>query len=319
VPWYFGTDTFWALVNDHLYRYSEADVLRTLRHEAGHALGYAFDLWRLPEWGHAFGDFLAPYEDAYAIDPASTDFVEYLSETGSAPCAHYAQKHPDEDWAETFATWLDPGSRWQETYADRPGALAKLNAIENMIVTEGHAYGEPPNKHRGRRIPYQTLDYTVGGFMGEALPGAVDEATAARRREPALIAQVELHRLYFEALVSDEPTQIAPDLEAALAPVWGSVDGWLRDLREVARATDGWAIAAWDAGHGVVRNVLVEGHDRGIPPGMPILLALDCHEHAYAGDYGTRKDVYLGAFFRNVNWTVMGGRLVKAMSNSTTQ
>jgi hypothetical protein len=305
VPWYFANDVLWALVNDHLYRYSEADVMRTLRHEAGHALGYAFELWRRPEWTRAFGDFLAPYEDVYSVDAASGDFVDYLAGTGSAAIDHYGQKHPDEDWAETFAEWLDPGSRWQEAYADRPGALAKLEAVELMIVGRGAAYGPAPNAHRGRRVPYRTLDYTVGAFLGEAAPDGIDEADAARRREPALLASVELHRLYFEQLArgAGASVGIGPRLGMAISASWGSTEAWLRDLREVARATDGWALAAWDARAGVVRNVLVEGHDRGNPPGMPILLAVDCWEHAYAPDYGIRKDLGVAAFFRNLDWT----------------
>lgn len=310
VPWYFANDVLWALVNDHLYRYSEADVLRTLRHELGHALGYAFELWRRPEWEAAFGNFLAPYEEVYSVDAASTDFVDYLAGTGSASIDHYGQKHPDEDWAETFAEWLDPGSRWKEAYADRPGALAKLEAVEGMIVGRGAAYGVPPNRARGRRVPYQTLAYTVGGFLGEEAPSGIDEADAARRREPALVASVELHRLYFEQLMrgAGASVGVGPRLGAAIAATWGSPEAWLRDLRETARATDGWALAAWDARAGAVRNVLVEGHDRGNPPGMPILLALDVHEHAYVGDYGIRKELGVAAFFRNLDWAKVESR-----------
>jgi hypothetical protein len=309
VPWYFANDLLWSLVNDNLYRYSEADVLRTLRHETGHALGYAYELWRRPEWPAAFGDFGAPYDDEYAIDPTSTAFVEYLADTGSAPCAHYAQKHPDEDWAETFAEWLDPGSRWKEAYADRPGALAKLEAVELMIVGRGGAYGDPPNRTRGRRIPYQTLTYTVADFLGEAVPGGVDEADAARRREPALVASTELHRLYFSQLArgAGASTGIGARLVDVISATWGDVEAWLRDLREIARATDGWALAAWDARAGAVRNFLVEGHDRGNPPGFPILLAIDAHEHAYIGD-GIPKYVGIAALFRNLDWTRVESR-----------
>jgi hypothetical protein len=45
----------------------------------------------------------------------------------------YAQKHPDEDWAETFAVWLTPGRDWRHEYAQRPAALAKLEYCDRTM------------------------------------------------------------------------------------------------------------------------------------------------------------------------------------------
>jgi len=59
-----------------------------------------------------------PYEDDFRTVPFSPDFVRHLP-------GGYAQMHPDEDWAETFAVWMTPGLDWAELYADAPGALAK--------------------------------------------------------------------------------------------------------------------------------------------------------------------------------------------------
>ena len=150
------------MVNENDVRYSDEDLMRVLRHETGHALGYAFELWRDALWGKAFGDFHAPYVDEYTPDPTSTDFVRNLHDSVAAPSAHYAQKHPDEDWAETFAIWLDPGSRWREDYASWPGALAKLDAVDVLLAQWGRGYGSPVNTRPGRRIPYTELTYTVG-------------------------------------------------------------------------------------------------------------------------------------------------------------
>lgn len=314
IPWYLATDGLWSVVNDRLYRYTAADVVATLRHEIGHAVGYAFELWRRPEWEAAFGDFRAPYDEVYSVDADSRDFVDYLSRTGSASIDHYGQKHPDEDWAETFAEWLDPGSRWREAYADRPAALAKLEAVELMIVGRGAAYGVPPNAHRGKRVPASKIEYTVASFLGVGDPGAPDARAALLRRAPAVRASVALHELYFEQLRRGAGASVGAGLRLreAAASSFGSFDGWLADARAICAATDGWMVASWAPRAGRVRNSLVEGHDRGLPAGERILLAIDCHEHAYFDDYGARKDLGIAAFFRNLDWAVVDIRFAEA-------
>ncbi len=107
VPWYLANPRLWGLVNDHLFEYTREEVLMYLRHEAGHAINYAFELWRRRDWTQTFGDFRRPYRDVYNPNPWSRDYVRYLHRAGMY---HYAQKHPDEDWAETFAVWLEGGT-----------------------------------------------------------------------------------------------------------------------------------------------------------------------------------------------------------------
>ena len=65
---------------------------------------------------------------------------------------HYAQKHPDEDFAETFAVWLDPASRWRRRYKDWQVALAKLEYVDRIVDVEGACRGTPPNQRVGTRV-----------------------------------------------------------------------------------------------------------------------------------------------------------------------
>lgn len=306
IPWFLADDTLWALVNDQQDRLTEADVLAILRHETGHALGYAFELWRLPEWKRSFGDFFQPYSDTFTIDPASLDFVRHLHDQPAAANAHYAQKHPDEDWAETFAVWLDPGSRWRETYAGWPGALAKLEAVEMMLVGKGLAYGPPPNTRVGQRVSPSSIDYTVGEYLGQAAVGTMDTHAAAIRAQPELYNAVVLHELYFGGLVYGGAG--APTLPP-LADTSGYA-AWQADLRACARAAlaAGWVLVVWDSRRLAVRNIVVTGHGQGVPPDCTVLLALDLFEHAYAGDLGTRTDLYVAAWYRNIDWGVVEGR-----------
>ncbi len=112
---------------------SDEQIMRYLRHEAGHAVSYAYRLYETPKWTELFGPFVRPYPDDYAPNPFSRSFVRYLP-------GWYAQKHPDEDFAETFAVWLDPHSNWREVYADW-ACLPKLLYVDEFVRSSGR---QPP-------------------------------------------------------------------------------------------------------------------------------------------------------------------------------
>lgn len=105
-------------------------LMMLLRHEAGHAINYAYRLWKQPEWREVFGPFSRPYRETFQPDPASRDFVRHIhaSQYGRT----YAQKHPDEDFAETFAVWLTPRSGWRRRYRFWP-ALRKLQYVDRLM------------------------------------------------------------------------------------------------------------------------------------------------------------------------------------------
>ncbi|MBI2833409.1 MAG: hypothetical protein HYX76_03160 [Acidobacteria bacterium] len=99
--------------------------MQILRHEAGHALDNAFALRRRRMRQRLFGSSSTPYPEDYRPRPYSRSFVLHLD-------PWYAQSHPDEDFAETFAIWLTPDSNWRERYAGWP-ALRKLEYMETLI------------------------------------------------------------------------------------------------------------------------------------------------------------------------------------------
>jgi hypothetical protein len=104
---------------------SDEDILRYLRHELGHAINYAYRLYESEEWSLLFGPMARPYTEEYRAIPFSPDYVRHLP-------GNYAQKHPDEDWAETFAVWMDAGGEWRALYGDAPGALKKLEYCDRV-------------------------------------------------------------------------------------------------------------------------------------------------------------------------------------------
>jgi hypothetical protein len=98
---------------------------RILYHEAGHALDTAYGLRRRSDWRAVFGRASRPYPTAYSVRPASRRFVLHLGHW-------YAQSHPTEDFAETFAVWLQPRARWRREYESWP-ALGKLEYVDALM------------------------------------------------------------------------------------------------------------------------------------------------------------------------------------------
>ena len=104
---------------------SDQESMRFLRHEAGHAFNYAYRLYDRADWRMTFGPYSRPYRERYQADPFSHDYVRHI-------LGWYAQKHPDEDFAESFAVWLTPDLDWRKAYEGWP-ALAKLDYVERVM------------------------------------------------------------------------------------------------------------------------------------------------------------------------------------------
>ncbi len=99
--------------------------MRILRHEAGHVIDNAFKLRRRRQRQALFGSSSEPYPEFYTPKPYSKSFVMHID-------PWYAQSHPDEDFAETFAVWLTPGAFWQERYDGWP-AVKKLEYVDGVM------------------------------------------------------------------------------------------------------------------------------------------------------------------------------------------
>ena len=109
------------------------ECMKLLRHEAGHAYSYAYKVQRRKKWQKHFGLASQAYPETYRPRRYSKSFVLHLDDW-------YAQMHPDEDWAETFAVWLTPKSNWQNEYAGWP-ALRKLEYVDELM---GALVGKKP-------------------------------------------------------------------------------------------------------------------------------------------------------------------------------
>jgi hypothetical protein len=100
--------------------------MKLLRHEAGHVVQHAFKLHRRRQWQQLFGLSSHRYPRFYRPNPYSKRHVFNLD-------YWYAQSHPDEDFAETFAVWLQPRSNWKKKYMDWP-ALKKIEYVDQLMA-----------------------------------------------------------------------------------------------------------------------------------------------------------------------------------------
>ncbi|MFH1318678.1 MAG: hypothetical protein ABIH71_06655, partial [Candidatus Omnitrophota bacterium] len=125
---------------------TKQSCLKLLRHETGHAINYAYKLYKRRKWQKIFGKFSTEYKDFYRFRPYSKNFVIHLDD-------YYAQYHPDEDFAETFSVWLTLGLDWHNQYKGW-GALRKLKYVDELmneikvkepVVPNGNKYWQAKN------------------------------------------------------------------------------------------------------------------------------------------------------------------------------
>jgi hypothetical protein len=130
---------------------------KILRHEIGHAFCTAYQVHRRREFRRLFGPMSAPYPEHYRPNPRSKRFVQHLD-------GWYAQAHPAEDFAETFAVCMRPRSRWRQRYDGWP-ALGKLAYVDSVI---SEVAGVAPRvRSRARPFSLSRMRRTLRSFYAE--------------------------------------------------------------------------------------------------------------------------------------------------------
>lgn len=130
---------------------THSECMQIMRHECGHAVQHAYQLHRKRDWQRHFGRSSVKYPESYRPNPASKKYVQHLRRW-------YAQSHPDEDFAETFAVWVRPRSDWRRRYAGWP-ALRKLEYVDDLMKSlEGKT---PPVRGKGHVDPLRSISRTL--------------------------------------------------------------------------------------------------------------------------------------------------------------
>jgi hypothetical protein len=182
------------------------DVMMLLRHEAGHALNYAYRLWEREEWRVLFGVFSKPYREDFRPERWSRHFVRHIEAYGHGRT--YAQKHPDEDFAETFAVWLTPRSGWRRAYQNWP-ALKKLSYVDQLM--KEIARTSPAHFRRRLARPVGSMKVLLAEHYGQkakrlrrAAQGYVDDKLRElfpTMRTKAPVPAAELFRKHHQGLL----------------------------------------------------------------------------------------------------------------------
>jgi hypothetical protein len=199
---------------------TKKECMRILRHEAGHVVQHAYKLHRRRKWQKLFGQSSTRYPSYYRPNPASQHFVQHLR-------LWYAQSHPDEDFAETFAVWLSPRSNWRRRYADWP-ALKKLEYVDELMSEI--AGSQPLLRRRVKVDPLNRLGKTLGEYYKKKLahyatsaPRTYDRdllrifsADPRHRRSPPAAAFIRNNRARLRRLVSKWTGEYQLTLDAVL-------------------------------------------------------------------------------------------------------
>ena len=210
---------------------SKTWCMQLLRHEAGHAIETAYRLHRKRRWRKVFGKATKRYPDYYIPKPRSRKYVLHLD-------WWYAQSHPSEDFAETFAVWLQSGSGgWRKRYHDWP-AIRKLEYVDELMTeiaglrqpVEPAPHIDPLHRlrqtlrthYRNKRRKYlpddrhyydsplkQLFSGDARGSNSSAAAFLVREAANARRR----LAGDDLEKAYVVNLVLKELTKRSRELD----------------------------------------------------------------------------------------------------------
>jgi hypothetical protein len=228
LPFYLAHPRLMRLERNQMFEVeggTRESCMRILRHEAGHAIDTAYRLRRKRRWQQAFGRSSLPYPSFYRPNPYSRKYVLHLP-------WWYAQSHPLEDFAETFAVWLRPRSAWRAKYRDWPVALGKLEAVDALMAEIGDR--TPPvrsrlrvdavsgndktlRQHYRRRQAYYEIDVT--GLQDGALRQLFAEPEGSSDRRPAAAAFLRGHRKELREVVASR----------ALLPAY-TVDQFLNEM-----------------------------------------------------------------------------------------
>jgi len=186
IPFYLAHPRLMTLERKHMLDVeggTKQEMIKILRHECGHTLDNAYVLGRDPRRQQLFGNLSKRYPDHYRPNPASRRFVQHLR-------LYYAQSHPAEDFAETFAVVIgSPTAGWRKRYADWP-ALQKLEYMDEVL--DG-LRGVAP-RYRNRRTPesISTLGLTLRQYYAE-------------KRERYLVSYPDIYDRDLRRLFSDDP------------------------------------------------------------------------------------------------------------------
>jgi len=119
------------------------------------------------------------------------------------------------------------------------------------------------------------------------------------------------HEYYFTQFEGGVESLKDGKLKEMMEAQWGSVENWYKEFVNIAMTRGvGWAMLYIDRTTNQLVHTWVDEQHLGQLADLDIILALDMWEHSFMRDYlpSAKKD-YVTAFFNNLNWDVVAGRV----------
>ncbi len=195
------------------------------------------------------------------------------------------------------------------TYKAKSWDLSDLTGISNETLAMHFKLYE------GYVTNTNTLNEKVAGLLKD---GSLDPANMAvfselKRRYGFEYNGMVLHEYYFDNMQKQgtgDPSTGDAFINAA-EKSFGSYDIWKADFTSVGKMRGvGWALALQDPSNGELSNHWISMHEEGNVAGYTPVLVMDVWEHAFIKDYAPAdRPKYIEAFFSNINWDTVNGRL----------
>jgi superoxide dismutase, Fe-Mn family len=180
-----------------------------------------------------------------------------------------------------------------------------LNGISDRTLNNHHdkLYATYVNKKNEIEDRLEGLGREIISKNDNAGNTAYSELRALKDAETYAVNGVYLHEWYFEILGGDGKFEGAKELIDTLAATYGSVEGFIKYFSECAMAARGWTVLAWNTRESRLWIYNSDTHNEGGVWGALPIIVLDVYEHAYFMDYGSDRQAYLKAFWKNFNWS----------------
>jgi Putative zinc-binding metallo-peptidase len=187
---------------------TESWCLRLLRHEMGHVLNHAYLLEKDTKWRKLFGPPSLEYSESYRARPYSKLFVRHLE-------GWYAQSHPEEDFAETFAIWLTPGLDWRHEYRGWK-ALSKLEYVDELM---NKLAGKPP-------LVFRKLKMGEASRLRSRLAGYYKRRRRAYAQDFPDFFDADLKKLFAEPAAAPDNERAATFIKRSSKLILNAVSVW---------------------------------------------------------------------------------------------
>jgi Fe-Mn family superoxide dismutase len=201
------------------------------------------------------------------------------------------------------------GDELQESYVAEPKPFKQVSELISQKTKNSHSelYKNYVDTLNDVSVNLDTVERSTAGSSNS-------EFRTLKLDESYNVNAVWLHELYF-ANCFDPHSEITMDTKAymRLERDFGTFEDWQKDFMASALSSDqGWAVCGYNMFLKRFVNTIVSDNSDNVMLGLYPLIVVDMHEHAYYRDYMTDKKSYLVSQMRELNWTIVEERFLKA-------